>query len=129
MSLQFDQHQQYHHRHRSQNGPARQRRRDRRAAEREAALAEEAVAKEKDEESSGVTENVDTIKNSETKAAEDVSDEFCPDEQYELVEKLLTNDNSDIFRVIFSDITSQDEEILDNLNELINCSMEKANVE
>ena len=53
-----------------------------------------------------VTEKVAT-----TATTEEVRDEFCPDEQYENVEK-LTNENSDIFSVTLSDLSSKDEDIL-----------------
>ena len=86
---------------------------------REAALAEEAAAAKASDKSSDVTENCTT------KTTGEVIDELCPDEEYEIQEK-LTNDNSDIFRVIIKESTTfTDEETLDKMKDLIKKSMEK----
>ena len=44
--------------------------------------------------------------------AEESLDEFCPDKDYDKGEK-LTNENSDILRVVFSEPSLKDEEMLD----------------
>ena len=119
--------QQHYHSQVYRNGPARQRRRNRRAeARRETSLAEEAAVEKSavDEESADVTENGEPLNvPKENCTTEEVCDELCPDEDYEEVEK-LTNENSDIFRVIVSDPTSNDEDLLDQLKERISLSME-----
>ena len=86
-------------------------------------MAEEAEEQVTHVKSAKATEKVAT-----TATTEEVRDEFCPDEQYENVEK-LTNENSDIFSVTLSDLSSKDEDILGHLKELLYLSMDNHEID
>ena len=103
----------------SRNGPARQRRRQKRAATREAEAVEKAVT-EHDVAVKVIVDGKDTVNPNiaeEAKAEateniiEEVIDEFCSDEEYSRKEE----ESSEIFKLIFNDSCKNENEILEEI--------------
>ena len=143
------------HRHGSRNGPARQRRRERRATARKekaksAVEANEVVELEVVEETSTDSTTHDTTEaiglevveeiassSNVTEASEfgatlrEVHDEFCPEDLFkgnENVDK-LTNENSEVFRILCSESTKKEsDDILNEIKENLQTLFESAKI-
>ena len=117
----------------SRNGPARQRRREKRAAARQASekevptlVATVEVADEEPDKNEGIAEEAIIGKSDATadvaeevrtnKDCKELVDEFCPDEEFDLVAIEHDEENAEVFRISFIE-TSYTTLLNDNDNE------------